>query len=283
MSDNKRAALIGSVCGTGKCSLTAALPVLAAAGIEVCVAPMAAASSPGPAKEKRIDLGGGLPSYADQWKKLGYSFDAVLFELPENEKEADALASFLHAFREKDNLILFGSSSWNGNGGKDGMTRERAKLAEQFCPLADLVILPACDAAFLTGERERVGPWNRRTVEDLLRGICSLGAKSAVMTGVWFSQDLMGAAAYTAENGSVSYAFSHRIAGEWLGAGDLFCASLLAGHLYGMHLSAAMQLAVDFTADCIRRTRESGDDGKFGLKFEACLPKLVNQLGTVKP
>ncbi|WP_411678241.1 bifunctional hydroxymethylpyrimidine kinase/phosphomethylpyrimidine kinase [Caproicibacter sp.] len=283
MSENKRAALIGSVCETGKCSLAAALPVLAAACVEVCVAPMSAAPSPGPETEKRVDLSGDLPFYAEQWKKLGYSFDAVLFELPENAKEADTLASFLHTFREKDNLILFGSSSWRGNGGKAGMTRERAKLAEQFCSMADLVILPACDAAFLMGERERVGPWNRRTVEDLLRGICSLGAKSAVMTGVWFSPDLMGTAAYTAENGSVSYAFSHRISGEWMGAGDLFCAALLAGLLYGMHLSAAMQLAVDFTADCIRRTRESGEDGRLGLKFEACLPKLINQLGIVKP
>lgn len=282
MNERKRAALVGTVCGTGKCSLTAALPVLAAAGIEVCLAPIGFEPAPSSPEDARRDLSGDLPACADQWEKMGYSFDAVELGLPETEEQADAFSHFLNAFREKDHLVLLGSSGWSGRETRSGLTPERVKLARQFCAQADLVTLPVGDAAALLGERVRQGPWDRRTVESLLRGVCSLGAKSAVATGVWFSPDLMGSAVYSSENGSVSYAFSHRIEGEWPGAGDLFRAAMLAGLLCGMHRSAAMQLAVDFTADCIRRTKESGRNDGFGMNFEACLPKLMSRLGVLK-
>ena len=279
MNDRKRAVLIGTMCGTGKCSLAAALPVLAAAGIEVCVAPTGTSPLPGTAVR---DLSGDLFAYAEQWKKAGYSFDAMVFEFPETEEQAGALSAFLQTFREKDNLVLFGSSGWNSKKVQVGVSPEKSKLVQRFCAQSDLVILPAGDAAALMGEKNHDGPWSRRAVETLLRSMCFTGAKSAVATDVWFSPELMGSAVYSAGNGTVSYAFSHRISGEWPGTGDLFCAALLAGLLYGMRQSAAVQLAVDFAADCIRKTKESGCDSRFGLKFEACLPKLIRQLGAPK-
>lgn len=280
MNNRKRAALIGAVCGTGKCSLTAALPVLAASGVEVCLAPTC--FEPSAEGNTRRDLSGELAACADQWEKKGYAFDGMVFGFPETEEMAGALSRFLNVFREKDNLVLLGPSGWNGGGARVEPAKKESRPDQRFCAQADLVILPVGDAAALLGERVSRGPWDRRTVEDLLRGICSLGAKSAAVTGVWFSPDLMGSAVYSSENGSVSYAFSHRIAGDWPGAGDLFSAAMLAGLLNGMHLGAAMQLAVDFTADCIRRTRESGWDGSFGLEFEGCLPRLMSQLGVLR-
>lgn len=278
MNERKRAALVGAVCGTGKCSLTAALPVLAAAGVEVCLAPTGFEPMPSIEKSSEKKLSG-ISDCAEQWKQAGYSFDAVALSFPEDEDQAGTFSGFLDAFREKDNLVLLCSSGWSGRERSSGPAAEEIRRFHRFCAQADLVVLPVGDAALLLGEREHRGPWDRRSVESLLRGVCSLGAKNAVATGVWFSPDLMGSAAYSLENGSVSYAFSHRIGGEWTGAGDLFCAAMLAGLLRGLQLSAAMQLAVDFTADCIRRTKENGGNGLQGLEFEACLPKLISQLG----
>lgn len=281
MNERKCAALVGAVCGTGKRSMAAVLPVLAASGIEVCLAPTCFEPSPA-AGSLRRDLSADLPACADQWREMGYSFDAVIFGFPETEEQADAFSHFLNAFQEKDNLVLLGSSGWNGRDVRFEPASEAVRLALQFCAQASLVILPIGEAAALLGERGHRGPWDRRTVENVLRNVCSLGPKSAVATGVWFSPDLMGSAVYDSENGSVSYAFSHRIGGEWPGAGDLFGAAMLAGLLRGMQQSAAMQLAVDFTADCIRRTRESGKESSLGLDFEACLPKLMGHLGVLR-
>ena len=276
MNDSKRAALAGTVCGTGKCSLTASIPVLSAAGIESCAAPAAVLAAPG---KKLRDLGGDLPAYAETWKNAGLKFDAVAAGFPATEEQAGLLSDFFETLRGKDNLTMLGPSALGGEEPDRGPQPEELRNRERVCRLSDLVVFAVGDAAALLGEKERQGPWDRRSVENLLRGLCSLGPKSAVVAGVWFSPDLQGAACYSAENGGVSYAFSHRIAGEWIGSSDLFSASLLSALLNGMELRSALQIAVDFTADCIRRTRESGDDGRFGLRFEACLPKLIRELG----
>lgn len=279
MNDSKRAALAGTVCGTGKCSLNASIPVLAAAGIESCAAPAAVLAAPGNGGAVLHDLSGDLPAYAEQWKEAGLAFDAVAAGFPGTGGQADLLSDFLQALRGKDNLTVLGPSAFRGAEPDRRPEPEELRSMESVCKLSDMVVLGIGDAAALLGERGRQGPWDRRSVENLLRGLCSLGPKSAVIVGAWFSPDLQGAAGYSTENGSVSYAFSHRIGGEWFGSGDLFSASLLASLLGGAELSLALQVAVDFTADCIRRTREAGDDGRFGLKFEACLPKLIRELG----
>lgn len=279
MSECKRAALVGMVCGTGKCSLCAGLPVLAAAGIETCVVPTGVLPSPGGEETVLFGPDGGLSAFAGKWKELGLKFDAVASGFPGTAEQADALSDFLEAFRKKDGLAVLGPSGWSGPGERRRTAPEEIPFMERLCADADLAVLQIGDAAALLGEPEQKGPWNRRSVESLLRGVCTLGPKSAVVTGAWFSPDLLGSAGYSAETGSVSYAFSHRISGEWPGSGDLFAAALLAGLLREMELSAAMQIAVDFTADGIRRTRESGCDGSLGLQFEACLPKLLRELG----
>lgn len=280
MNECKRAALIGTVCGAGKCALCAALPILSAAGIETCVVPTGVRPVPN-AEEDTVDLSRNLPAFAERWKREGFVPDAVASGLPGNLEQAGALTAFLRAFGEAGPFLMIGPSEWNGAGGSPESFTEADRYAESFFARADLIVLHIGAAAALMGERTHQGPWDRRTVETLLKGLCAAGAKKAVLTGIWFSPDLLGAAGYSADTGYVTYAFSHRIAGEWKGAGDLFSASLLAGLLNGKKLSIAMQLAVDFTAECIRYTRESGEDGRRGLKFEACLPKLIREFSVL--
>lgn len=277
MNDCKRAALAGTLCGTGKCALYASVAVLSAAGIECCAAPTGALKTPGDGETN--GCGGDLSAYARKWTEQGLAFDAIAAGFPRTGEQADALSGFLEALRTKDNLTVLGPSGFAGTRRPLAPDPEEAGLMERLCASADLIVLSISDAAALLGEKVRREPWDRRSVENLLRGLCSLGPKTAVVTGAWFNPDLQGAAACGVETGSVSYAFSHRIGGEWLGAGDLFSAALVAGLLNGLELSLALQLAVDFTADCIRRTREAGRKGNLGLRYEACLPKLIRQLG----
>lgn len=277
MDKRKRAALVGAVCAREKGSLTAVQSVLTAAGVEVCAVPIGVESVPAPSANEKRDLSRGLPRPAESWMEL--DFDAAVFGLPVNEKQMEEMIPYLNAFRGKDHLLIFSDFRWGRSAEKNEAGDGMLCFAERLCAKSDLVILPIEEIAELMGEQQREGPWDRRRVEELLRGVCSAGAKSAVATGVWFSSDLMGSAAYSSENGSVGYAFSHWIDGIWPGSGDLFSASLISGLLHGLRLSAAMQLAVDFTADCIRQTKESGGDGRSGLSFKSSLPKLMNQLG----
>ena len=81
MSRQKRVAAIHDVSGFGKCSLTVALPVLSAAGIETAVMPTAVLSTHTACKPGYTyrDLTADLLPFAQNWKENDLHFDGKLF------------------------------------------------------------------------------------------------------------------------------------------------------------------------------------------------------------
>ena len=79
MNRQKRAAAIHDISCFGKCSLTVALPILSAAGIEAAVIPTAVLSTHtgGFADFTYRDLTADLRPIMAHWKRLGLQFDAV--------------------------------------------------------------------------------------------------------------------------------------------------------------------------------------------------------------
>ena len=75
----KKAAVINSFAGYGRCSLTEALPILSAMRVQACPVPTAVFSNhTGFAAFACQDLTAFLPSYLEQWKQLNLTFDGVL-------------------------------------------------------------------------------------------------------------------------------------------------------------------------------------------------------------
>ena len=270
MSEMKRTAVVGDFSGVGTGVLNAALPILSAAGAETCavVTSVLSANSLNAGESIRRDLSEDVPGYVSQWKKLGLRFDAVLCSLSD-AGNAGACA-FAESFCTGDCFLMVDPAPGCGPFSPED---------EDLLCRADLIVPDIREAARLLGEEEREGPYERGYVERLLRNLCLLGPKMAVVKGIWFSGGLIGAAGFDFASGLVSYAFTPRVEGEYSGSGTVFSPALLAGFLNGMNLTNAMQFAVDFTADCMRRMRESGRSAEFGLKFEASLPRLIRELG----
>jgi pyridoxine kinase len=284
MNKQKRIAAIHDLSGFGKCSLTVALPILSAAGIEVSALPTAILSShtgglPGYTYR---ELTSDMPGFTKQWKHLGLQFDALYSGFLGSYEQISIISDFFDTFRTKDNLIMVDPVMADNGKLYSTITPSMVSGMAQLCHKADLIVPNVTEAAFLLGEEFCDGPYTRNYIEDLLCRLSALGPKQVVLTGVWFSPDLLGAAGYSSEVENVSYAFSPRINGYYQGTGDIFASVLLSGILNEMSLGNAMQLAVDFTAGCIRRTRESGTDARFGVNFEAGLPKLMQELGITK-
>jgi len=158
-------------------------------------------------------------------------------------------------------------------------TPQMAGGMAQLCKKADIIVPNLTEAAFLLGEEFYDGPYERSYIEERLIRLSKFGPKRVVLTGVWFSPELLGCAGYNRITGKFSYAFSPRVQGFYHGTGDVFGSALLAGLLNGMELDKAMQVAVDFTYGSIVRTKESGADLRFGVNFEAGLPTLIQQFG----
>ncbi|MDF1495884.1 pyridoxamine kinase [Caproiciproducens sp. CPB-2] len=281
MNKQKRIAAIHDISGFGKCSLTVALPILSAAGIEVCPVPTAVLSSHTGDLDGFTyrDLTDDMPGFQKQWKQLGLSFEALYSGFLGSYEQISIVSDFFDTFKTENTLVMVDPVMADSGELYRTITPQMAEGMVNLCGKADLIVPNFTEAAFLLGEKYREGPYTRDYVENLLRRLSGLGPRQVVITGVWFSPDLLGAAGYNRNTDAVSYAFSQKIRGRYYGTGDIFASALLSGLLNGMELDIAMQTAVDFTAGCIRRTREAGTDPRYGVHFEAGLLKFMHELG----
>lgn len=99
----KRTAAIHDISGFGKCSLTVALPIISAMGIEVSVIPTAVLSTHtgGFTGFTYRDLTGDMRPIAEHWKSLGIKFDAIYSGFLGSVEQIDIVTDFIDDFKEK--------------------------------------------------------------------------------------------------------------------------------------------------------------------------------------
>lgn len=284
MERQKRVAAIHDISGFGKCSLTVALPIISAAGIETSVMPTAVLSTHtgGFTGFTYRDLTEDLPPFAAHWKSLGLQFDALYSGFLGSFEQIDIVEDIFRQFRTEDNLIMVDPVMADNGELYSIYTSEMAKGMARLCKSADLIVPNLTEAAFLLEREYQEGPYEKQEIEELLKALAALGPKKVVLTGVWFDESQLGSAGYDSTTGEISYAFSERIEGSYHGTGDVYGSALLAGLLNGLGLQKSMQLAVDFTCGAIRRTKAAGTDIRFGVNFEMEIPTLLKNLGLVK-
>ena len=214
-----------------------------------------------------------------QLKSLGLSFDAVYSGYLGSFEQVGIVEEFLSMFRSEDTLVLVDPAMADGGQLYKTFSPPFVQEMKGLCMHADLLVPNITEAAMLTGETYREGPYDHAYIETLLRGLLSLGARQAVLTGVWFDQRQYGAASLALGERAPHYVFSPRVDGFYHGTGDVFASALLAARLNGRPLEEAARIAVDLTCGSILRTRAAGTDLRFGVNFEEGLPAFIRALG----
>lgn len=103
----KKIAVINDLSGLGKCSLTAAIPVISVMGVQACPLPTAVLSNQtGYESYFCEDFTEHMEPYMEQWKKRGFFPDGIYTGFLSDDKQADRILKFMDAFAGKDTLIL---------------------------------------------------------------------------------------------------------------------------------------------------------------------------------
>ncbi len=280
MSVQKRVAAIHDISCFGRCSLTVALPIISAVGIETSVVPTAVLSTHtgGFSGFTYRDLTDDILPIADHWQSLNLAFDALYTGFLGSFKQIDIIEELFGRFKTKDNVILV-----------DPVMADNGKLYAIFpddfpqgmrklCAKADTIVPNLTEASLLLGQPYREGPYEDEYIENILVSLSELGPKQVVLTGVFFDDDRLGAAAYDRRTDEITYALADKIPGYYHGTGDVFASVLLAALLKGNSLAHAAQIAVDFTVGSIKRTQQAMTDVRYGVNFEQGLLKLAGQL-----
>jgi len=276
----KRVAAIHDISGFGKCSLTVALPVISAAGIEVSVLPTAVLSTHtgGFTGFTYRDLTEDMQPVSDHWKSLDIHFDSIYTGFLGSFEQLDLVTKFFETFKTKDNLILVDPVMADNGELYKIFSPEFALGMRKVCEKADIIVPNLTEAALLTGESYHPGPYSQSYIEDLMKKLSALGPQKVVLTGVFFNDEELGASTYDAVTGEVSYCFEKRISGYYHGTGDVFGSALLSAILNDFPLNEAAAIAVRFTVSAIRKTAQAGTDIRFGVNFEQTIPEFLKDL-----
>lgn len=275
----KKAVTIQDISCFGKCSLTAALPIISAMGIETAVIPTAVLSTHtgGFTGYTFRDLTDDIPQIAAHWKKLGLSFDAVYTGYLGSKRQVEIISGFFDDFKTDSNIIVVDPVL--GDGGKFYAGFDSSFVAEmkKLCSKADYIIPNMTEVSYLL-DIPYVQSYDEAYVKDVLRGLADIGCKTPIITGVHYGDDRQGAAAYSSETGEFFYSFGENIPHTVHGTGDIFASVFTGAMVLGKSVRRALDIAVNYTLDCIKATLPEIDEMWYGTDFELCIGNLVEYI-----
>jgi pyridoxine kinase len=274
----KRIATIQDISCFGKCSLTVALPLISAMGVECAVVPTAVLSTHtgGFSGYTFRDLTDDIPAIEQHWKSCDLHFDALYTGYLGSARQIELMCHFFDTFKD-DNTLLFVDPAMADNGRMytgfdDSFALEMAKL----CRKAHIIVPNMTEATKMLGEKFISSGYGEDYVHGLLRRLHqALGCPTVVLTGVVLG-DRHGAVAYDSATDSFIGAFHDHIPVSFHGTGDTFSSILVGALTRGIPMARALQIAVDFTHACMVATLPEREKHAYGVKFEECIPLLVS-------
>jgi pyridoxine kinase len=277
MIQMKRIVSIQDISALGKCSLTVALPIISAMGIECAVVPTAVLSTHTQFQGWTFhDLTDEMEPIADHWKQQGFSFDAIYTGYLGSFRQVDIVKRYFKDFGAGAKLIVDPAMADNGRlyaGFGPDFPQKMAELLDG----ADLVLPNLTEASLLLGKEYRED-YDRAYIMELLEGLLQKGAKYAALTGVSFEAGRLGVVSLSGETGAFAEYYTERLPVNFHGTGDIYSSAAVGALLNGMSVPEALALAADYTAECIRLTLQEENHSWYGVNFEQAVPYLLERM-----
>ncbi len=277
----KRVAAIHDISGIGKCSLTAAIPIISAAGIEAAVMPTAVLSThTGNIQGFTYrDLTDDLEPFYNHWKSLGISFDGIYSGFLGSTEQVDIVCDFIDKFKQENTVVIVDPAMADGGAMYKTFDSDFSKEMVLLCKKADIIVPNLTEAAFLLGEDYIEPPYSKEYIEGIMKRLLSLGSSMVVLTGVSFNEGEIGCAVICNEKKDVFYRFSEKYPGTYYGTGDIFASALTGAYLKGKDIFKSADIALKFTCAAIKRTYDAKTDTRLGVNFEEGLGELIKLIG----
>ncbi|MCL1832057.1 MAG: pyridoxamine kinase [Oscillospiraceae bacterium] len=272
----KRIAAIHDMSGFGRCSLTVVIPVMSAAGIQVCPVPTAILSTHTGGFDNMVfeDMTDYINRSYAHYKSLGISFDAVYSGFLASSAQIDGCLRFFegnpHALKVVDPVM-----GDNGTPYKT-YTKELCARMSEIVRVADVITPNLTEAAILLNE-PYTPTLNCDTAREWAERLCDMIGEggAVVMTGVRISET--GAVCnvgYSRELSALQFAPYELLPAHYPGTGDIFASVLTSALMHGRDLQSAIVQATAFAGEAVRVTYESGSEPREGVLFEGLLGRL---------
>lgn len=262
---SKRILTMQDLSCVGQCSLTVALPVLSALGVEACVLPTAILSNHTMFKKwSYLDLTPEMPAILNGWRENGFKFDAFYLGYLGKATLMDVARECFKNFSVDGAKVIIDPAF--GDNGKLypsfdlNYVKEMARLIKS----ADIILPNLTEACFLTGEEYEENA-SLEFVEKVVKKLyCQCGATVA-LTGAE-KDGLIGEVIYSGNE--FAYVWEKKLPARYHGTGDIFASAFTASYVQEGDLQKACKLAGVVVAESIKATDKSHT---YGVNFENVL------------
>lgn len=302
----KRIAVVNDLSGFGRCSLTAAISVIAAMGVQPCPLPTAVLSAQtGYPSYFYDDYTDKMTEIQREWKKMSVRFDGIYMGFMSGCRQIGKAIDFLETFYGSDTFLLV-DPIMGDNGERFSMfsaefqqdMKRLVKQADIVTPnLTELCLLTDTDPKTFENTAEAEGghgdtrtvPEGRKVVdaaEKLARRVMEEGPEEVVVTGIRFrdsgdDREMMGNLAVTKDR---SQFYAHPFIGEgYSGTGDLFASVIAGGKARGDDLEEDVKLAGEMIARAIQDSVRDHVPRDEGAEYEKYLPLLMKSVFVGEP
>lgn len=274
LNENKRIATMQDISCFGKCSLTVALPIISACGIEACAIPTALLSTHmgGLGNNTYKDLTDEIMPIAKHWQLLNLHFDALYSGFLGSYKQIEIVSQVFDMLKSSDTLIAVDPCMADNGRFYKLYDKKMAEGMKLLCKKAD-VLIPNLTEAFMLLNEEYNPDLNLNQIKAMVKRLAEFGCKYIVITGINIADNL-GAAYYDRKNNKFNFFGMPKIGISYHGTGDIFASVLISGLVKGISLEESTLTAIKFCYQSIKSTFEMNIDERFGVHFEKFLPKL---------
>lgn len=272
----KKILTIQDISCVGQCSLTVALPILSACGMETCILPSAVLSThtAGFSGFTFRDLTDDMPVIQEHWKKENIKFKAIYTGYLGSIKQIGYVRDILKTMGTDDCVRIVDPAMADNGQLYSIFDWDYVEAMKVLCGEADILVPNITEACFLTDE-EYKETYDEGYICNLVEKLKALGAKTVVLTGVSYESGKTGVIVY--ENGKMEYYKHDKIAKGSHGTGDIYASAFVGALMNDKSVYEAAKIAADYTVKCIINTQGDADHW-YGAKFETALGDLMKML-----
>ena len=271
-------AVIQDLSGIGRCSLSVALPVISACGVQACPLPTAVFSAhTGYSSFFKKDLSSILPGIFSSWEQLKRHWDGIYCGYLGNQKQMHIIASYIEKEKQlyPDTKIILDPVM--GDNGKiyQSLSPDYAISMKAFVSLADLITPNITEACILSNTPFSKKKWSDDMLLEISKKLHRLGPAKIIITGIHEKEHFHNYIFDADTNQNAIYSVPVSGAAR-PGTGDLFASIISALCLKGFPLFESVKTAADFIANCVKISEEADVPVCEGVIFENCLSLLTD-------
>lgn len=280
----KKIAVINDLSGFGRCSLTAAISVISAMGVQPCPLPTAILTAQTEYPSYYCDdYTDKMEHFRSEWKKMNQKFDVIYTGFVASERQIEQIFHFIETFHTPETHLLVDPIMGDDGFTYDTFTPALLEQMKKLAMAADIVTPNVTELCLLTNydfhTLENIQDYHARLaqIEALAASLCEIGPAHIIVTGIRFTDEQgisqMGNLYISKEDSSL-LAFPY-IGGHYSGTGDLFASCLAAGIARGDDIPSIIKMAGEFLELALTDSVKENVPRNDGVNYEKFLSLLM--------